>query len=62
VKVIGEAKEDLITNKITRIVLQDIQRLEDREQERFDLLPQGTPLPTDFWQSLSIEDLAGRAG
>ena len=62
VKVIGEAKEDPITNKITSIVLHDIQRLEDREQERTDLLPQGTPLPTDFWKSLSIEELAKAQG
>lgn len=58
VKVIGEAKEDSFTGKISSIVLHDIQRLEDREQERTDLLPQGTPLPTSFWQSLSIEELA----
>ena len=62
VKIIGEAKEDPITNKITSIVLHDIQRLEDREQERTDLLPQGTPLPSDFWQSLSIEELAQAQG
>ncbi len=62
VRVIGEAKEDPITNRITSIVLHDIQRLEDREQERTDLLPQGTPLPTDFWQSLSIEELAQAQG
>jgi hypothetical protein len=58
VKVIGEAKEDPFTGKISSIVLHDIQRLEDREQEETDLLPQGTPLPASFWQSLSIEELA----
>jgi hypothetical protein len=62
VKVVGEAKEDPFTGKISTIVLHDIQRLEDREEERADLLPQGTPLPTDFWQSLSIEELAQAQG
>jgi hypothetical protein len=62
VKVIGEAKEDPFTGKISSIVLHDIQRLEDREQEGADLLPQGTPLPASFWQSLSIEELAQMQG
>jgi len=62
VKVIGEAKEDPFTGKISSIVLHDIQRLEDREQEGTDLLPQGTPLPAGFWQSLSIEELAQMQG
>jgi hypothetical protein len=62
VKVVGEAKEDPFTGKISTIVLHDIQRLEEREEERADLLPQGTPLPTDFWQSLSIEELAQAQG
>lgn len=62
VKVVGEAKEDPFTGKISTIVLHDIQRLEDREEEGKDLLPQGTPLPTDFWQSLSIEELAQAQG
>ena len=58
VKVIGEAKEDPLTGKTISIVLHDIQRLEDREQEGTELLPKGTPLPTSFWQSPSIEELA----
>lgn len=58
VKVIGEAKEDPVSGKITSIQLHDIQRMESREEERKDLLPQGTPLPSDFWQALSLEDLA----
>jgi hypothetical protein len=28
-----------------------------KEKDR-DLLPQGTPLPNDFWQALSLEELA----
>jgi hypothetical protein len=58
VKVIGEAKEYPVSGKITSIQLHDIQQLEGREEEQKDLLPQGTPLPSDFWASLSIDDLA----
>ena len=56
VKVIGEAKEDPMTGKINSIKIHDIQRLEDRE-EGADLLPRGTPLPKDFWQSPSLDQL-----
>ena len=28
-----------------------------KEKDR-DLLPQGTPLPNDFWQALSLDELA----
>ena len=58
VKVIGEAKEDPVSGKVTSIQLHDIQRMESREEERKDLLPQGTPLPNDFWQALSLDELA----
>jgi hypothetical protein len=58
VKVIGEAKEDPISGKITSILIHDIKRLEDREKERLDLVPQGTPIPIDFWKSMSLEELA----
>jgi len=61
VKIIGEAKEDPITGKINSIKIQDIQRLEDRE-EGADLLPQGTPLPTDFWQSPTLDQLVELQG
>lgn len=61
VKVIGEAKEDPITGKINSIKIQDIQKLEDRE-EGVDLLPQGTPLPTDFWQSPNLDQLVELQG
>lgn len=61
VKVIGEAKEDPITSKINSIKIHDIQRLEDRE-EGADLLPQGTPLPSNFWQSPSLDQLAEMQG
>lgn len=62
VKVIGEAKQDPFTGKISSIVLHDIQRLEDREQEETDLLPKGTPLSVSFWLSPRIEELAQSQG
>ena len=58
VRVIGEAKEDPETGKITSIKMADIQRLEDREDAQKELLPVGTPLPIDFWTSPTIEELA----
>jgi hypothetical protein len=58
VRVSGEARQDPATGKITSIQLHDIRRLENREQERQDLLPQGTPLPTEFWQAPSLDTLA----
>lgn len=62
VKVIGEAKEDPVSGKITSIQLHDIQRVVSREDEGGDLLPQGTPLPNDFWNALSLDDLAASQG
>ena len=44
--------------KITSIKIHDIERLEDRENEAAELLPQGSPLPYDFWESPTIEELA----
>lgn len=58
VRVVGEAKEDSITEKITSIKIHDIERMEDREDEAIDLLPQGTPISRDFWESLSLDELA----
>jgi hypothetical protein len=58
VRVIGEAKEDPNTGKISTIKLADIQRLEEQEDAQKELLPVGTPLPTDFWLSPTIEELA----
>lgn len=62
VRVTGEAKEDSITGKISTIKIHDIQRLEESERERIDLLPQGTPVPMDFWQSPSLDELAEAQG
>jgi len=62
VKVVGEAREDTVTGKIASIMIHDIQQLEDREEERLDLLPRGTPLPTDFWGVVSLDDLIQAQG
>ena len=58
VRVIGEAKEDPLTRKITSIRIHDIQRLEDRDDEAVELLPQGTPVSRGFWESPTLDELA----
>lgn len=62
VRIVGEAKEDPVTGKITSIKIHNIERLEDRESEATDLLPKGTPISSDFWQSPSLEELAFSQG
>ncbi|MDH5511049.1 MAG: hypothetical protein OEZ32_11960 [Nitrospinota bacterium] len=62
VRVVGEAKEDPNTNKITAIRIQGIQILEGKENEQTDILPQGSPLPSDFWSSPTLEELAEAQG
>lgn len=58
VRIVGEAKEDPLTGRIASIKIHDIERLEDREGEAADLLPQGTPLSRDFWDSPTLDELA----
>jgi len=58
VRIVGEALEDPTSGKITSIKLHDIERLEDREDEAAELLPQGVPIPQDFWRSPSLDELA----
>lgn len=58
VRIVGEAKEDPINRRITSIKIHDIERLEDREDEAADLLPQGTPISRDFWESPTLDELA----
>jgi hypothetical protein len=58
VRVVGEAKEDPVSGKITSIKIHDIERLEDREGEAADLLPQGTPISQCFWESPTLDELA----
>ncbi len=57
VRIIGEAKEDPLTGRIASIKIHDIERLEDLENEAADLLPQGTPIALDFWESPTLEEL-----
>lgn len=58
VRIVGEAKEDPDTGKITTIKIHDIERLEDREEDAVELLPQGTPISRGFWESPSLDELA----
>ena len=58
VRIVGEAKEDVVTGKISSIKIHDIERLEGRESEAADLLPKGIPLSRDFWESPSLDELA----
>lgn len=58
VSIVGEAREDPVSGKIVSIEIHDIERLEERETENVELLPKGTPILGDFWESQSIEDLA----
>ena len=58
VRVVGEATEDPVSGKITSIRIHDIERLEDREAEATDLLPQGTPVSQGFWESPTLDELA----
>jgi hypothetical protein len=62
VRVTGEAKEDPKTNRIVSITISDIERIETREDEATEILPSGAPLPGDFWQTMSFDDLAMAQG
>ena len=50
--------EDPQTGMIASIKIHDIERLEDREGEAADLLPQGTPVSRNFWESPTLDELA----
>jgi hypothetical protein len=58
VRIVGEAKEDPDTGRIASIRIHDIERLEEKQDMGLDLLPQGSPIPRDFWQSPSLDELA----
>jgi hypothetical protein len=62
VRVTGEAKEDPVSNKIGSITISDIERVEAKEDQATEILPSGAPLPGDFWQALSFEELAAAQG
>ncbi len=58
VRVVGEAQEDPVSGKIASIKIHDIEHLEGRDDEAADLLPQGTPISENFWESPTLEELA----
>lgn len=58
VRVVGEASEDPLTGKISSIKIRDIERLGDREAEGANLLPVGTPVFGNFWESPTLDELA----
>lgn len=62
VRIVGEATEDAISGRITSIRIHDIERLEDRQDEAPDLLPRGTPISRDFWESPTLDELATAQG
>lgn len=62
VRVTGEAKEDPILNKIVSITISDIERIDAKEDQAIDILPSGAPLPSDFWQAMSFDELAAAQG
>jgi hypothetical protein len=62
VRVTGEATVDSASNRIVSIRISDIERIETREDEVGDVLPTGAPLPGDFWQALSFDELAAAQG
>ena len=57
VRVVGEAREDPLSGKITDIKIHDIERLEDLQDEAVDLLPRGTPISPTFWTSPTLQEL-----
>lgn len=62
VRIVGEAKEDPASGKINSIKIHDIERLEGCEDEAADMLPQGTPISLDFWESPTLAELAETQG
>lgn len=58
VRIVGEAKENPISGKITDIRIHDIERLEDQDETAADLLPQGTPVFHGFWTSPPLDALS----
>ena len=62
VRVTGQAKEDQLANRIVSITISDIERIEAKEDQVTDVLPTGAPLPSDFWQTMSFDELASAQG
>ena len=57
VRIVGDAKIDPNTEKIETIRIIDIERLDELEGRATDLLPQGTPVSSEFWVPQSFDDL-----
>ncbi len=49
--------KELLTGKLSSLKIRDIERLEERESEGMELLPQGTPIKQSFWDSPSMDEL-----
>lgn len=62
VRVTGEAKEDPRSNRIVSISISDIERIETKEDQATEILPSGAPLPGDFWQTMTFDELAAAQG
>ena len=62
VRITGEAREEAASGKITSIRILDIESLEERKEDGVDLLPRGTPVSREFWESPTIEELARSQG
>jgi hypothetical protein len=62
VRIVGEAKIDPNSDRIEAIKIIDIERLEEREDREIDLLPQGTPVSSEFWVPQSFEELVRAQG
>ncbi len=62
VRVTVEAKEDPFSNKIASITISDIECIEAKGDKVTEMLPSGAPLPGDFWQAMSFEELAAAQG
>lgn len=61
-RVTDEAREDSISKKIVSIQITDIERIESKEDQATEVLPSGAPLPGDFWQAMSFDELAAAQG
>ncbi len=44
---------------MTIIRIHDIEPLEDKKEEGIDLLPTGTEVATPFWETPTLDELAG---
>ena len=58
VRIVGEGEEDPVSGKVTGIKIHDIEHLEGFDDEAADLLPQGTPIESSFWETLTLDELA----